>query len=391
MELEVIQIIQELSTEGGAERVAWELARAFSRAGVKNTAVSSTVGEPVGGLTKVQRVASWLARIPTRGALRHLGRAIVVPLFTIAATFAVRRRRDAVVLSHSDSLKGDAVILHAINAENLSQKRQAGNWQWMLNPLHLWVWFRDFWMISGMRYRIFVAVSARVSADLQRYYGVPASRIRVIPNGIDVDQFQPDPVARRRIRAEFGIPDDVKLIVFVGHEFRRKGLAPAISAFERLGGNARMLVVGSDNAAPYRKLAVTSADRLIFAGARRDMAAIYAAADAFVFPTSYETFSLVCMEAMACGVPVFATKVGGIEDYLVDDVNGYAISLDPDDIAEKIARTFSDEALLQRLRAGARATALNYRWDNIAAQYIALMSEIQSAKQNPSATPITAL
>ena len=237
-------------------------------------------------------------------------------------------------------------------------------------------------MFSGLRYRMFVAVSARVSADLQRLYEVPASRICIIPNGIDVERFQPDPIARQAIRKEFGIPDDAKLIVFVGHEFSRKGLAPAIGALERLGGNTRMLVVGSDNPAPYRKLAVTAGDRLIFAGSRRDTSAIYAAADALVLPTSYETFSLVCMEAMACGVPVFATRVGGIEDYLQDGVNGYTITLEPEDIASKLERVFSDEALSARLRLGARATAMNYRWDAIALKYIELMTQIQSAKQS---------
>ncbi|HZO46468.1 MAG TPA: glycosyltransferase family 4 protein [Xanthobacteraceae bacterium] len=390
MELEIVQVIQELSTQGGAERVAWELARAFGRAGVKNTAVTSTLGEPVGGNTKIQRVAAWLSHIPTRGVFRHIGRAIVIPFFTIAASFAVRRRRDAAVLSHGDSLLGDAVVVHAINAENLSQKRLAGNWQWTLNLLHLWVWLRDSWMIRGLRYKIFVAVSARVSADLQRLYGVPPSRIRIIPNGIDVERFKADPIAGQAIRKEFGIPDDAKLIVFVGHEFRRKGLAPAVAAFERLGGNFRMLVVGSDNPAPYRKASV--GDRLIFAGSRYDMTEIYSAADLFVLPTSYETFSLVCMEAMACSVPVLATRVGGIEDYLEDGVNGFGITEDPDDIAEKIQRVLSDELMLARLRLGARATAMNYRWDKIAAQYIELMGQIQLEKHGaPPPKPVVPL
>jgi glycosyltransferase involved in cell wall biosynthesis len=387
MELEIIQIIQELSTDGGAERVAWELSRAFSRAGVKNKAISSTLGEPVGGSTKVVRTASWLSRIPTRGPFRHLGRAIVVPLFTIAATLAARRQPDAVVLSHGDSLKGDAVVLHALNAENLSQKRRDGNWRWTLNLLHLWVWLRDLWMFGGLRYRTFVAVSERVSADLQRLYGVPASRIRVIPNGIDVERFKPDPVARQKIREEFGIPDNAKLIVFVGHEFSRKGLAPAIGALERLGGNVHMLVIGSDSPAPYRKLAANVRGRLTFTGTRRDTAAFYAAADALVLPTAYETFSLVCMEAMACEVPVFATRVGGIEDYLQDGINGYAIVPDPEDIARKVEHVFSDEQLLARLRLGARETAMKYRWDEIAAKYIELMTQIQAAKQSAALEP----
>ena len=117
------------------------------------------------------------------------------------------------------------------------------------------------------------------------------------------------------------------------------------------------------------------------------MTEIYSAADLFVLPTSYETFSLVCMEAMACSVPVLATRVGGIEDYLEDGVNGYGITEDPDDIAEKIQRVLSNEAMLARLRLGARATAMNYRWDKIAAQYIELMGQIQLAKHGAPPKP----
>ena len=150
-----------------------------------------------------------------------------------------------------------------------------------------------------------------------------------------------------------------------------------------------MLVAGSDTPAPYRKLASTAGDRLIFAGARSDMPALYAAADAFVLPTAYETFSLVCMEAMACSVPVFATPVGGIEDYLVDGVNGYQIAADAEDIAGKISRAFADPALMQRMRDGARATALNYGWDHVGAQYIALLEQVQASKSGFAPAPVT--
>lgn len=386
MELEIIQVVQELSTNGGAERVAWELARAFNRAGVKNKAIASNVGEPIGGNTFIKRTAAWLAWIPTRGPLKHVGRGIVVPFFTIAATLELRRHPHAMVLSHGDSLRGDALVVHSVNRENLAQKRKAGYWTWLLNPLHLWVWLRDRWMIRGLRYRMFVAVSARVSKDLQRHYAVPSERIRVIPNGIDVERFRPDPASRRAVREEFGIAADAKLLVFVGHEFRRKGLAHAIGALQLLGPDFRLLVVGADRVQPYRKLAPGAGDRLIFAGSRHDMPAIYAAADALILPTSYETFSLACMEAMACSVPVFATRVGGIEDYLQDGVNGYGIAMEAEDIAGKIEQAFSDEALLNRLRIGARATALDYGWDRIASKYIDLMAQLQASR--PAVLPI---
>jgi UDP-glucose:(heptosyl)LPS alpha-1,3-glucosyltransferase len=177
------------------------------------------------------------------------------------------------------------------------------------------------------------------------------------------------------------IPADAKLLLFAGHEFRRKGLAHAISALERLGPDVWMLVVGSDNPAPYRKLATHSASRLIFAGSRTDMPTLYAAADAFVLPTAYETFSLVCMEAMACSTPVFATPVGGIEDYLVDGVNGYQIKMDGDDIAAKIAAVFADPAALARLSEGAHATAMNYGWDYVGSRYIEMLEQIAASKE----------
>jgi UDP-glucose:(heptosyl)LPS alpha-1,3-glucosyltransferase len=110
------------------------------------------------------------------------------------------------------------------------------------------------------------------------------------------------------------------------------------------------------------------------------MPALYAAADAFVLPTAYETFSLVCMEALACSTPIFATPVGGIEDYLVDGVNGYQIKRDAADIAHKIGTAFADPALMARLSSGAHATALNYGWDYVGSRYIALLEEVQASK-----------
>ncbi len=388
MTIEIVQIVQELSTVGGVESVACELARAFSRAKIVNTVLASAVGEPVSPGTTIERIGPWLSRIPTRGILRYLGRFLVVPTFTILATRAALRYPTSVILSHGDSLKGDVLVVHAVNAQSLAEKRSSNVWSWLLNPMHLWVGLRDYWMIGGLRYRMYVAVSPRVATELQDIYHVPPSRIRVIPNGIDLGRFTRDTAAGLAVRREFGIPADAKLLLFAGHEFRRKGLAHAIGALDRLGPDVWMLVVGSDNPAPYRKLAAGSAGRLVFAGARTDMPALYAAADAFVLPTAYETFSLVCMEAMACSLPVFATPVGGIEDYLVDGVNGYQIKADAGDIADKLGRALSDRDLTGRLRDGARATALNYGWDYVGSRYIELLEQVQASKDEKLAPAV---
>jgi UDP-glucose:(heptosyl)LPS alpha-1,3-glucosyltransferase len=381
MSLEIIQVVQEFSTEGGVETVAFELARAFSRLGIKNTVLASAVGGQIAQDTQVLRVAPWLARIPTRGIFRHLGRMIVVPIFTVAATLALRRFQHAVVISHGDTLSGDLLVVHAVNAESLAEKRQSGHWKWRFNPMHYWVALRDRWMIGGLRFRLFAAVSERVSHELQHHFGVPASRIRVLNNGIDLSRFRQSDSARHRIRTEFAIPDDSRLLLFVGHEFDRKGLAFVIDALHLLDASYRLLVVGSDNPAPYRKLASTAQARVIFAGARRDVADFYAACDAFVFPSAYETFSLVCMEALAAGKPIFATRVGGIEDYLQEGVNGFPITRNGSDIAAKLQQAYASPEDFARLSQGARATAERFGWDSVAAQYLEVLEELDRDKQ----------
>lgn len=386
MTLEIVQVVQELSNAGGAETVASELTRIFNRNGLPNVVLASAVSREFERTASIERVMPWLSRIPTRGPLRYIGRAIVVPLFTLAVTRALSRHPDAVVISHGDSLKGDVLVVHAVNAQSLVEKRNAGQWRWRLNPMHLWVSLRERWMIGGLRYRIFVAVSSRVTQELQQFYDVPSSRIRVISNGIDLNRFTPDPQGGRAIRAELCIPADAKLLLFVGHEFHRKGLAHVIAALEKLDDDVWLLVVGSDDPAPYRKLAHKASKRLIFAGHRSDLPAIYSAADAFVLPTAYETFSLVCMEAMACALPVFATPVGGIEEYLACGVNGFRIKPDADDIAARIADAFADPALMTRMSEGARETARKYSWERVGAQYIELLKQIDAIKRGGDET-----
>jgi UDP-glucose:(heptosyl)LPS alpha-1,3-glucosyltransferase len=389
MGFQIAQVVQELSTAGGVETVAAELARVFTRSGLPNVVLASAVGKTFEEETKVERVAPWLSLIPTRGFFRHLGRVLVVPIFTLAATRVIKRHYPgAVVISHGDSLTGDVLVVHAVNAESLREKRNSGNWRWLFNPMHLWVSLRDRWMIGGLRYRIYVAVSSRVAAELERIYAVPPSRIRVISNGIDLQRFQRSAESRTAIRRQFNIPLDARLLLFVGHEFKRKGLAHVIGAMDKLGDDTWLLVVGSDNPAPYRKLAPAVQDRVIFAGARSDLPQLYSAADAFVLPTAYETFSLVCMEAMACGLPVFATAAGGIEEYLRDGVNGFTIRMDADDIATRLAAAFADPALMQRLCKGAAATAKVYGWDRVGGEYIELLKQIDAAKRGTVDRPI---
>ena len=116
---------------------------------------------------------------------------------------------------------------------------------------------------------------------------------------------------------------------------------------------AVLLVVGGDSSAPFKRIAeqLGVSERVIFAGSRTDLPRIYPAADAFVLPTLYETFALVCLEAMASGLPVLAGSVGGIEDYLRDGENDFSLSVNHRH-SRQVGCVLSDKNLQRHLREG---------------------------------------
>lgn len=385
----ILQISVEMGFSGGSECVAYELHRAWQSLGLDSRAITSqaTESESRNGIIYV---APWLTAWGMHARWPHLAALFIVPLFTLAATWSAYRTRGAkIVLSHGDSLIGDVCVMHAVNRACLAEKRDWGYYGWMLNPINLWVALRDRWMVGGGRYRRIVAISERVREELKVYYGVPDARIVTIPNGINLDRFSPGNAdSRAEVRRSFGIPQDVPLVLFVGGRYRIKGLKFVIKALSEMQTKAILLVVGNDRVAPFKRLAedLGVSERVIFAGGRSDLPKIYPAADAFVLPTLYETFALVCLEAMASGLPVLASPVGGIEDYLRDGENGLHIQRDPKDIAAKLDRILNDSILHASLSKRGLATAQDYAWEKIAKQYLRLFDEVIAERALKSRT-----
>jgi glycosyltransferase involved in cell wall biosynthesis len=390
-ETSILQVSLELGFGGGSECVAYELHRTWLALGVEARVITSlaTEPEPRQGLIYA---APWLGVWGLRARWRHLAAIVAVPLFTIVATWRAYRTRGAkIVLSHGDSLIGDVCVVHAVNRASLAEKRRAGYYSWLLNPSNLWVTWRDWWMLRGGRYRRVVAISERVRMQLKEYYGVPDERIVTIPNGINLSRYHPGNVdSRAEVRREFGIADDVPLVLFVGSQYRLKGLEFAIRALGEMKTKAVLLVVGADNPEPFKRLTeeLGLSERVIFAGARNDLPSIYPAADAFVLPTLYETFALVCLEAMASGLPVLAAPVGGIEDYLRDGENGLYIQRDAAEIATQLDRLLNDPELQAKLREGGIVAAANYEWTKIARQYLSLFEQLIAERAQEQGTPV---
>jgi UDP-glucose:(heptosyl)LPS alpha-1,3-glucosyltransferase len=234
-------------------------------------------------------------------------------------------------------------------------------------------------------FRRVIAVSRGVGREVVENYGVPAELVTVIPNAVDTARFQPADAAdrRARIRARHGLTDDDVALLFVGKEFRRKGLAPLIDALPGLPAHAKALVVGGDDPEPFRARARAAgvADRVIFAGHSREVQDYFQAGDVFVFPTLYEAFALVSLEAAAAGLPLVATEVNGTEDFVRPGENGFFAEREGGSLARTLAPLVADRDLRRRLGAQARADAAEYTWERVASRTLEVYREVVAAKR----------
>lgn len=219
---------------------------------------------------------------------------------------------------------------------------------------------------------LFLPVSKGVERELLAHYHVGNALIRIIPNAADTNIFKPlDQPDRARWRRANGLTERDLLVVFVGGEWRRKGLDLAIRAIGKLPTHlAKLMVVGQDpELHRFQTLAseVGVANRVLFLGFREDVANAMAAADVFLFPSWYEAFSLATIEAAACGLPILATRVNGAEDFVVPGENGFFIEHDPEQIARVLGGLIGASAECKRMGINARnVVERRYTWDRVA-------------------------
>ena len=232
--------------------------------------------------------------------------------------------------------------------------------------------------------RIIAAADRLVAAnDIERRglvgaYGAEASRVAVIPCGVDTDLFTAgDPVTAREA---LGL-DPGPLLLYVGRIAPIKGLETLLDAIGCLRGRgiaARLAVVGGETDEPVdgheadvrrRVSALGLGAAVTFVGAQpqdrlRDW---YVAADVTVLPSYYESFGMVALEAMACGSPVVASRVGGLQSTVRDGLTGLLVPEgDPCALAETIERVLGDGALRWRLGREGQRWAAQHRWPCVA-------------------------
>lgn len=187
-------------------------------------------------------------------------------------------------------------------------------------------------------------------AGRKRYVSVgasPAAKITVIPNGLDLQRFQPDPHVRAAMRQELGVADDTFLWLAVGRLEEEKDYPLMFHAFAHAARTApaRLVVVGKGSLQPaLAALADTLgiADRVHFYGVTKNVSGLMAAADALVLSSAWEGLPNVLIEAAAMELPCVTTDVGGSAEVVLDGQTGIVVQgRDPAVLGAALARVMA--------------------------------------------------
>jgi glycosyltransferase involved in cell wall biosynthesis len=230
----------------------------------------------------------------------------------------------------------------------------------------------------------FVVISREIDGQLAAR-GVPVHKRCVIPNGVDVKQFSPVAgEARKALRLQLGLPVETDLAVFAGRLAREKRLDQLLSIWPAVRAccpAARLLVLGSGPEEPALKRLAQElglGESVHWAGAQSQVAPYLQAADLFVLPSSAEGLSVALLEALACGLPVVATSVGGAPDVIAHGENGWLIPAENREaLQEAILALLGHLPLRREMGCKARQHILaNYSLEGIATRLGVLYQEM---------------
>ncbi len=231
-----------------------------------------------------------------------------------------------------------------------------------------------------------IAATEVERSELVKHYGVPASKIDVVPCGVDLDLFRP--LNKRESRLALGLGAEPFIVLFVGRFAQLKRIDRIIHSLVQLKhlDSVQLVIVGGDgNGAPEeanlhrlcRELNLQ--DRVTFVGGveQRTLPVYYSAADVLVLPSEYESFGLVGLEALACGLPVVATPVGAYSTILRENLTGHLLADGTaDSIARGIERFLTGGTASRSPAEVIRSSVEAYSWSHVAA---AVLQEYASA------------
>jgi glycosyltransferase involved in cell wall biosynthesis len=280
-------------------------------------------------------------------ALLYMAYHVLAPIFYWADRERRKSRFDHVQMVESNLSFGDICYSQFCHRAYLKrhwkQSRPEGLrrfFRWLDHRLHALL---EPWVYRRVRH--IVIPSHGLARELASEYPSTKGKIHMIPNPVDVERLRPpEEFNRDEFRAGLGFAPGGVVLVFVAlGAYERKGLPLVLEALSELGERRlRLLVVGGprDLVAEYRSRVkrLGLQEQVVFTGAQRDVRPFLWAADAFAFPSFYEVFPLVALEAAAAGLPLLVSQLNGVEEFLRDGENGILLERTPEGVAKGIRR-----------------------------------------------------
>jgi N-acetyl-alpha-D-glucosaminyl L-malate synthase BshA len=216
------------------------------------------------------------------------------------------------------------------------------------------------------------AVSEYLRRETVEHFDIPAERIEVIPNFVDLKLYKRD--AHPCHKSRLSLPGE-SIIMHISNFRAVKRVDDAVRVLAKINREvpARLVLIGDG---PERGRVQQTAEeegvagRVTFLGKQESVAEILSCADIFLLPSASESFGLVALEAMSCGVPVIATRVGGVPEVITEGSDGYLANVgDVDTMAERAVEILKDKETWRRMSAAARAGAERFSADTIVPMY----------------------
>ncbi|MDO9164842.1 MAG: glycosyltransferase family 4 protein [Rhodoferax sp.] len=306
-------------------------------------------------------------------------------LWYATATWWATRCGFDVVHSHENTWHGQVQTVHVLPVKyNLFHGRAgwrlAMRWLKVVTSprllVYLWLERLRFSVGDG---RCIVVTSKSLMTQMASTYPATARALRIVTPGVTTAGAIATLAQQFAARQRLGLPEGGFGILFVGNDYRKKGLETLIRTLQQLPDDIWLAVVGNAAKIPEFQLQAKATgvlSRVFFLGALNDVSGAYVASDCLAHPTLEDTFAMVVLEAMAHGLPVVVSseRYCGISGLLTPEGNALILAEPRDSkaLADALLRLVQDSLLRQRLREAATAFAAQYQWATIALQQEAI-------------------
>ncbi|UNK18765.1 glycosyltransferase family 4 protein [Paenibacillus sp. N3/727] len=365
----------------GQGRVNYEVIMEALKEGCEVMVISSELSEDLQNHAMVEWIRIKVPKIPTV-LLRY-------QIFAVTSAFSIWLRQSSIDLLVVNGFityaRSDINCVHFVHSSWVKSKYHPFRERKDIRTLYQFVYNRLNAILERValkRTRHIIAVSEKVKRDLVFDAKIGSPRISVIHNGVDTEEFYP----RQANRSNYKLDEHMTYALFAGD--LNSGIKNLDTVFHALSEveDIHLLVLGDPERSRYPKLAeqLGLGKRVHFLGYRKDIADIMPLADLFIFPSRYETFSLVILEAMASGLPVIISSSCGVAELLSED--GAVVIEDPDDVkslANVLRELVSNPKRLERMALLAREEALRNHWGVMANKYMEIFQHSTNSDRLP--------